>query len=263
MCGTYYPDETLPEKRFVLTVGSDDVPVFATTEHKMFFPQIQITPFLADDEYYVDLEIEKAPGVEPYTNPDLDYVTSEKNIHLKDARFHLDILGQNASQVRAIKTALVTRLRKFRNTIVGEFIDSENWTLVDGIYTSTEYTSSFLDILRVFDQETELTKVDTLAEVSLTEGSWYIGTTGFYINPLTSPENFTFIEKIYGETFSDRLTMKEKGIKNISISSSVQGYDKSPEISRWMMIINLKYTEIEEKDIGRSFKEAGINAQTD
>ncbi len=263
MCGVYYPNETLNEKRFMLSVDSENVPVFATTEHKVFIPQIQITPFLSDDEYFVDNKTTKSPGVEPFTNPNLDYIITDEDIYLKQARFHVDILAENASKVRSIKNSLVTRLRRFRGAKIHEFTDAENWTLNGTIYFSAQYNSAFLNILRVLDQNHPLTKVANSTLVTTTNGSWYLGADGFYVNPLTTLENLTFIELKYGEVFSDGYGMKEKGIKNISISDSSQGYDKNPELSRWMMVVTIKYTETEVKSVGRSFKGVEVNAQTD
>ena len=263
MCGTYYPGETSLDKRFVLDSNGIDVPVFVNAEHKTQIPQIQITPFIGDKEYFVELKTERAPGEEPYTNPDLDYVISEENVHLKEAKFQIDILAENSTSVRSIKDSLVSRLRKFENLHIGTFQDSENWTVDLNIYKTTHYNSNYLRLLRIYDGDKLLTKTESADSVYTTLGSWFIGLSGLFINPETTLENLTFIEIIYGEAFRDGYTMKEKGIRSLRASHSAKVYEKSPELSRWTMTINIKYSEIEEKDIGRSFKEAGVDAQTD
>jgi hypothetical protein len=270
LCGTYYPLETAYNKRFVLTVNSTSVPIFVGTNHKEDFPEIQITPFVADREYFVDEQKEIGVSEDPLDNPEMLYLISDRNIHFKEAKFALNIYATNLTELVNIKKAIKKRFWKFINAELGEFSDSTNFVMqkdeyeIDtGIYISLEYNTDLLDLARVEeiidDERQVLVEDETLSEA----GTWFLDDERLYVYPYTNMDNIRFIEVINGLVFSDGFCTKEKGLKQLITETSTKGYDTNPDIDRWTMMLKLRFRDTEDKTVGRSFAEVEVDAETD
>ncbi|MDP3065885.1 MAG: hypothetical protein Q8N08_04025 [Methanobacteriaceae archaeon] len=269
LCGDYNPEETANERRFLLATENYEVPIFVETEHPVVYPQIQISPFISEKEIFEDEQWEDGPGIAPFEIPEINYIKSNTVDHIKDARFALDILGKNDLEVYEIKKALQARYWKFINAHIGEFYDPDNFVEIEidevatGVYSTNEYNSNLVRIARVEeiidDSRQILTKVNSLEEVMATQGSWFLSETDFYVYPVADMDNMRFIEIIHGFVLSDGLCTKEKGLKQIIVRTSAKGYDTDPDVDRWTMMLELRFSQREIKDIGRSFAEVEVD----
>jgi len=270
MCGTFYPTETAYNKRFVLTVDSTSVPVFVDNEHKVDYPEIQITPFIGNREYYVDEQHEIGTSDDPLDNPDMQYLLSDKGIHFNEAKFALDIYATNLTELLNIKKAIKKRFWKFTNAHLGEFYDPDNFVMqqdnqnIDtGVYASTEYNTSLLRLARVEeivdDERIVLVEDETLSVA----GTWFLDDEALYVYPYADMDNIRFIEIIYGLVFSDGFCTKEKGLKQLTTETSTKGYDTNPDIDRWTMMLKLRFRDTEDKTVGRTLAEVEVDAETD
>lgn len=264
VCGTYYPNETEYNKRFVLTVNNKNVPVFVDNKHKVDYPQIQITPFIGNREYYTEEQKELGQSEDILDNPEFTYLLSDTNIHFNEAKFSLDILATSLNELIEIKKALKRRFWNFINTELGEFKDLDNFTLDEetGIYSSAEYNSELINLARIeeiIDDESQiLVNDEELSEA----GTWFLDDDGLYVYPYSDMENIKFIEIIYGLVFSDGFCTKEKGLKQLKIETSTRGFDTNPDIDRWTMMLKLKFRDTEEKTVGRSFAEVEVDEES-
>lgn len=278
LCGEYYPTETDNAKRFVLDAGELDVPNFVELEHETVFPQMQITPFVSTKEDFVGEQWTKAQGDQNLLqNPDIEYVVTDTSTHGKTSRFQIDILAMSDLDIYEIIKYLQTRYWKFVNAELAEFQDSENFEEIietingtptpTGAYSSSEYNNSILNLARVEeivdDERQVLTEVDVSDDVTDTEGSWFLDDDTLYIHPIADIDNIVFIEIIYGLVFHDGYCTKEKGLKSIGIITSTKGWDTDPDVSRWTMMLELHFRQLEDKTVGRSFAEVEVDAEED
>lgn len=265
MCGEYYPEELENYKRFTLTVDDVQVPVFVDSEHKTLFPQIQITPFVGNREYHVDQQQELGLSDDSLDNPEYTYLLSDRSIHFNEAKFAVAIYATDFSQLIEIKKALKRRFWLFLNTELGEFLDTENFVLDEetGIYSSTEYNDSLINFARIEEIVNGETEVLVNDEQLSEAGTWFLDEQSLSIYPYADMENIKFIEIIYGLVFNDGFCTKEKGLKQLDIETSTKGSDTNPDIDRWTMMLKLKFRDVENKTVGRSFAEVEVDAQED
>jgi hypothetical protein len=256
ICGDYHPSEDL---RFSFSVDGASVPNFVDTEHLVQYPQIQITPFIKDDlkDIFETDTLEKS--LDPYENPNIDYVKHIEKTTFKEAKFAVDILTKNLEQLLKIQGILESRFENFFSVELGEFVERE-WSPYNEIFYNGHYNAT-INIIRAYDEDNLLIKGEDIPEVEDTAGSWGLFDTGLYVNPLTDVQNLIFVDKIYGSVFSDGFSAKEKDLKNYKIVSSSQEHDKDTSTKRWKMMVQLKYRDSVERSIGRSFKEIDIDGQ--
>lgn len=265
MCGTFYPLESEPKKRFVLTIDDLDIPIFDDETTQAVYPQIRITPFITD------LEIGDYPTYTSHISEcclsdeaeGVEYVDSHIDTIFRLATFQIDIYTYKASEIGKIRDALIKRIKLFEKQEIGTFVE-DTWVSNSTYFLNDGYNTSF-DILEAYDGSTKLQKIDSskFIDGTATPGTWALSNGGLYISPITSISNVSFKELINGISFYDRVPMRQKGITHIKMINSHMGYDKDPKVYRWTIEFSLKFKETQEMKIGRSFSGVGVNGSTE
>lgn len=253
ICGDYHPDETAENLRFTLPVSTNLVPVFVTEEHKTYYPEICVSPFISEVEYFTGTYETWTYG-EPSANEDSTkkYLRASENRHLKKARFQTDIFAQTALELSQVKDALEQRIINFFEPDVIEYSEPNGWvvsTEYPTLLVNTKYNEN-INIIRVFEDEKTLTKSSNLTALSSATKSWYLDNTGFYLTSDVTVTDITFWALINGEVFSDTLTAHEKGFKGKKIALSRKTADKDPKVQRWTLEVVLDFEQIMTNNLG-------------
>lgn len=266
LCGEYRPEETEPDKRFVLTAGEIDVPVFAGTQTPAQYPEIRIDPFFLEHTDYKGPGYSYAKGTGPTQDPNVMYRQRGLDLFLRDIISEIYIYAKSLEEVLVIKDALFQRIMSFGLMEHAEVKILDDWELLDpededaNVYINGNYDTG-LSIIKVLRGENCLLKT---SEYETHSESWFWDGDILYVHTDFPIEDLNFLKNTNnGMVFHDDTDLFGRGFLNLDIISNEQKSDRDPYVSKWCMRLRSRYQDTIDLDMGESFAKVNVNGKTE